>query len=469
MEVTSVTPGTEYLLKVNGREVKEGITNTDKVSRKFRMPNLGDKARDARLVLVLANDTCENSPWKLKQEMRYRPAEPPPQVQDQTPPPVSQPDPTPTPTPTPTPAPNVTTPTPTPTPKPVKPIPAPSVKPSLPQQPTAVTPLEPPSDAKAWITPLDPYSKGSEKAVQPPAATDPADRATENANSTAALVGLLGLFVVLGGLSSIAWTKFRRYDDEQLATLLNPDGKLPAMLDDQAVDLGDAGMVGASAKAKVMGGGLGVGGARAVPAVSSKPADSEAPAVPATTEAPVVASAIRAPVVPSTESTAPVDRPEVPATSVPAIKAPIVPPANGTAPVEPPEVTATPLPTIKAPIVPPAVAEPAQANGAHVSNGAHTQQHAEPPSSYRQDVETELQRILSEAGIDAEVENILTGARAEAERQGVAMDSDLMLRALTDETKGSEQLTRRAKDQLEYRFQRIADEERSQPRPSGEQ
>jgi hypothetical protein len=110
------------------------------------------------------------------------------------------------------------------------------------------------------------------------------------------------------------------------------------------------------------------------------------------------------------------------------------------------------------------VPEPAQANGAHVSNGDGA-----PPSSYRQDVETELQRILSEAGIDAEVENILTGARAEAERQGVAMDSDLMLRALTDEAKGSDKLTRRAKDQLEYRFQRIADEERSQPRTGGEQ
>jgi hypothetical protein len=105
-------------------------------------------------------------------------------------------------------------------------------------------------------------------------------------------------------------------------------------------------------------------------------------------------------------------------------------------------------------------------NGAHVSNGAHVEKD---PSAYRQDVETELQRILSEAGIDAEVENILTGARAEAQRQGVAMDSDLMLRALTDEAKGTDKLTRRAKDQLEYRFQRIADEERSQPHPSGEQ
>ena len=48
MELTGVTPGTEYLLKVNNREVKEGVADSDKVSRKFRMPNLGDKRREAR-------------------------------------------------------------------------------------------------------------------------------------------------------------------------------------------------------------------------------------------------------------------------------------------------------------------------------------------------------------------------------------------------------------------------------------
>ena len=78
------------------------------------------------------------------------------------------------------------------------------------------------------------------------------------------------------------------------------------------------------------------------------------------------------------------------------------------------------------------------------------------------EVETELQRILSDAGLDAELEGILTDARAEAERQGVPMDSDLMLRALTDETNGSAKLSDTAKGELKQRFQRIAAEERSQ-------
>ena len=42
-KLTSVTPGSEYLLKVNGLEQKSGKAKTDKVSRKFRMPDLGGK------------------------------------------------------------------------------------------------------------------------------------------------------------------------------------------------------------------------------------------------------------------------------------------------------------------------------------------------------------------------------------------------------------------------------------------
>ena len=44
-----------------------------------------------------------------------------------------------------------------------------------------------------------------------------------------------------------------------------------------------------------------------------------------------------------------------------------------------------------------------------------------------------------------------------------------MLRALTDETNGSAKLSDAAKGELKQRFQRIADEERSQIRPGGEQ
>ena len=419
MELSGVTPGTEYLLKVNNREVKDGIAQSDKVSRKFRMPNLGDERREARLVMVLANDACENSPWKLKQKMGYRP---PVQPETQSTPPANTPapDPTPTPTPTPTPAPAVTTPTPTPTPTP-KPTQTTPIKPIVPKQPVTTTPTGPAKDAKAWVTPLDPYTRLSEKAPQPVASINPDERVTEEANSTAALLGLLGLFIVIGGISAVAWTKFRRYDDEQLAALINPDGKLPSMLDDAAVDMG-GGVKDADAAVAAAGAtGLGVGGARATEANGGKKNGKDKQ----------------------------VEEPPKRAKRV-EIKAPAM--FGGAA-------------------VPPAVNGDTHTNGngapAVNGNGAHAP-NGEPPSAYRNEVETELQRILHDAGLDAELEGILTDARAEAERRGVPMDPDLMLRALTDEADGSAKLSDAAKGELKQRFERIADEERSQIRPGSE-
>jgi len=206
--------------------------------------------------------------------------------------------------------------------------------------------------------------------------------------------------VLIAGIAAIAWTRFRRYDDAQLATLLNPDGKLPSMLDANAVDLGSAGMSGAPAGAIAAAGGA---------TVAATNGSSEKKTL-------------------------------VPATN---IKAPIVPPAkNGVVHSN-------------------GVAAPAQAE---VANGAAT---AAP--SYREEVETELQRILQEAGLDTELEGILSDARAEAARRGVPMDSDLMLRALTDDTNGTAKLSDSAEGELKQRFQQIAAEERGEITPSGDQ
>ena len=73
-ELAGLTPGSEYLVKVNGRERKSGVATTDKVSRRFRMPHLGDSNRRVKVEVVVANDSCETSPWKLEEKMTYRPA-----------------------------------------------------------------------------------------------------------------------------------------------------------------------------------------------------------------------------------------------------------------------------------------------------------------------------------------------------------------------------------------------------------
>jgi len=436
MKLTGVTPGTEYLAKVNGREVKQGVADADTVSRKFRMPKLGDKRRDARLVVVLANDGCENSPWKLKRELGYRPPPVQPTATEQ--PSATQPQQQPqqsNPAPAPTPAPAISS----PAPKPVKPV---QTKPFIPKQPAGVI-GEPSKDARAWLTPLDVYSRSSEAPPQP--ALDPLDRKTEDANSTAALIGLAGLFILVSGIASLAWTRFRRYDDEQLATLLNPDGKLPSLLDDKAADLGAEGMTGAAGAIAL------ADGTRATQDKEDKERANEI-------------AATQAQMTP---------QPAVPATN---IKAPIVPPAAV------PSAAPGEAPTERQPVVASgAESAPANgngshvngmngANGAHVANGAHAARGSNgAASSYRREVESELQRILKEAGLDAELEGILTDARAEAERQGVPMDSDLMLRALTDETGGSARLSDSAKGELKQRFQRIAAEERGDIRAAGDQ
>jgi hypothetical protein len=382
-QLTSVTPGSDYLLKVSGLEQRSGTAKTDEVSRKFRMPDLGGKRHQARLVMVVANDACENSPWKLEQAMGYRPpvVQTPAQTQTQT---QAQ-----TQTQTHTPA---TTPSPVSTPKPVKPV--------VPK--ALLVPREPPKDARAWLTPLDQFSRTEEKAPQPSLSAIPRlERKTDKANSNVALLGLGGVFILIGGISAIAWTRFRRYDDAELARLLNSDGKiekLPSMLDDSAIDL------------HVTSGGTVASDAAAhhdrTPA-GQKPGDPN--------QAPVKAKQV-------------------------SVKGLVVPPAQKPA--------AGPAPAIVPPV---ANGAPPQVNG----NGSHAEAHM-----YRKEVEAELQHVLSEAGLDTELQGILSDARAEAERQGVSMDADLIMRALCGEVNGSARLSESAKGELKHRFQRIADEER---------
>src|SRR6185295_2546246 len=75
--------------------------------------------------------------------------------------------------------------------------------------------------------------------------------------------------------------------------------------------------------------------------------------------------------------------------------------------------------------------------------------------SYREEVESELQRSLADAGLSAEVYGILADAKKEAERQGIPIDSELMLKALCDETNGREKLSDSERGEIESRFKRI--------------
>jgi hypothetical protein len=105
----------------------------------------------------------------------------------------------------------------------------------------------------------------------------------------------------------------------------------------------------------------------------------------------------------------------------------------------------TEVPTEVAPVPVPAVA----------SNGATE----EPPvTHHRSEVEAQLHGILNEGGFEAELHDILADAKSEAERQGVEIDPDLMLQALSEEL-GAAQLSDVAREELRSKFERIIADE----------
>jgi hypothetical protein len=521
-ELAGLTAGSEYLVKVNGRERKSGVATTDKVSRRFRMPHLGDSNRRVKVEVVIANDSCETSPWKLEEKMTYKPAPAPPAQVEPSPTPSPTPDPSPSPSPpaapSPPPAPSITDSA--PTPKAVDPpaVPKSSITPTPTPTPVPPAGITPAKEGRAWVTPTDPYQKLENVAPKlNDAALARIDRPSDLANSTAALIGLGGLFLLLAGIGAMGWTRFRRYDDRRLDEILNPEGKLPTHLDPEAKDMGkEAGAakpafkppppvrVGplAEKKKKKKKGKQGVL-AHLSDEEKASMSEEELEALTAQfkkerrkarkarrkavlptfdpTDAAAAAAAAAAGVAGAEAGGAKAERgprpkvkadrqegrrflrrkaratekPGAEATEKPKAEPPEKPKA------EPPGHT---MPNGKPPpqAVPPIPAP--HVNGGSHGQGAGTTGNGAPPAgtSHREQVETELQRILDDAGLHTEVDGILADVKAEAQRQGVPIDSELMLKALCEDTNGVAKLSDSAKGELESRFKRIISEERGE-------
>jgi hypothetical protein len=75
-------------------------------------------------------------------------------------------------------------------------------------------------------------------------------------------------------------------------------------------------------------------------------------------------------------------------------------------------------------------------------------------------LEAELRRILTEAGIHAELEGIIADIQAEAERRGVPVDADLMLQLLFDGEQGQSNLSEPAEARLRSKLEEIVAEEK---------
>jgi hypothetical protein len=407
-------------------------------------------------------------------------------------------------------------------------VPKSSVTPTPTPVPPATT--APAKAGRAWVTPTDPYQKQENAS---PTLNNPAlaraDRPSEIARSTEALVGLGGIFLLLAGTVAIGWTRFRRYDDRRLDEILNPEGKLPTHLDPKAKDMGEekeapkrgrkapplpaaAPLSAAQLRNPVKGGrGRGVLAHLSDEEKASMSEEelealrqeyrrerrkirrAKRKAVLPTfdpTDAAAVAAAAAAGVAGAEAGVAKAEkgpRPKVKAKPQKERrwlrrKAPL--PADSSTPAD--AASATPAKPVDSP--PPAdttqkpVAEqpdhavpngkpPPQAippiTAPHVNGGSHDQGPAgngSPPAhrTYREQVEAELQRILDDAGLHTEVDGILADAKAEAQRQGVPIDADLMLKALCEDTNGVARLSDSAKGELELRFKRIVAEERGE-------
>ena len=410
LHLTGMTPGGEYLLKVRDWELLAGVAAGDTVTRRFKMPDFGAQSQRVNVVVITAHDLCDNSPWKLKQPINFVAPAPKPAA---TPKPRVKPAPA---SPAPTPKPSAAVKPQRPArPQPVKPVHTPAAKPAAKQQPQQpVIPAALPKNARAWITPFDPEVRAETLPKDP--ILPPSLRPVDPAKSTFALVALGSALAFIALIAGIALYVLNRRDSAAISKA-EEEGRLPYHLSDKELE-------------------------------------------------PEIAR-IRDRIAPKRRRLAFLTMPSV-------LRRKRVPKKR--------RARALPEPILQEPaahLAPVAGEE----EDTLVTNGAHANGLGEPvgtngngshgvdetvPGEHRARLEAELQTILNEAGIPGELDGILAEARDEAERQGVAVDPELMLQALCGEVNGSASISGDARSQLMAKFQEIVAEERERvPQPHG--
>jgi hypothetical protein len=193
--LTNMTIGSGYLIKAGPGEVLAGSAATPTVKNSFQLPDQGTKSRKIVIAAIIDSDACQNSPWKLEHQIKYK------AVTSAAPATPATPAPTPG-----APAAGI--------PVPARPAPvAPPIKlPKLPKPITERLPQGgPPPSRRAWLSPLDGGARLDQKLSEP--ALSRLERKVEKANSSNALLGL----GIVGGLFGIAtlggFLAFRHRDD----------------------------------------------------------------------------------------------------------------------------------------------------------------------------------------------------------------------------------------------------------------
>jgi hypothetical protein len=462
VKAASVAANTQWLLRIDGHDWAAGTSEANgTINYEVKMVDFGLRPRKVKVDLVLANESCDNSPWKLTRKVGYAgryngkltPPQQPGQQTNQTP----------------------STSTPVPTPAPAATTPAPKIKPFIPPpvKIKKVKPLQAPVNGRVWVTPTDVTAHSTEKPKNP--RLPRAELVIDDAQSTNAIVGLGILFVVIAVAIAVGLLVLNKKDTA--ADVATEEGRLPTHLDTS--DIGNLGISPAGAEVVRQGAvpkslfddaaTAPVLGEETPPVEESALADEEP------TEVVVPAHAE-----PGHIASEPGDVP-VPLAGEEPQHAPLPPPVEGVPPnnirtfLDEKGPTEADVPSVAEPHHDAATAgELAAAAAAADADIAAQAQDAQPqpaePGAAQpagangasdDPFDQMVQAMLDDVGVQNELRSIVAEARDDAIRQGQPVDRDGILAELDRVTQGND-LSPHLRDKLMSRFEQIVHEELDQ-------
>ena len=76
--ISTLTPGAQYTVSVDGRAVVSGTATGDSVKGTFQMPDLGSTSFSATIAASVSDDDLEQSPWNVTAPLGFEAPAPPP-------------------------------------------------------------------------------------------------------------------------------------------------------------------------------------------------------------------------------------------------------------------------------------------------------------------------------------------------------------------------------------------------------
>jgi len=444
VKASGVTVGAQWLLRIDGHDWAAGNADSDKIRYEGQLSDFGLRPRKLDVELVLANESCENSPWKLTRKIgyagRFNGALTDPNAPKQ---PATQ-----TPAQTPDTAANGAN------PGAVTPA-APKLVIPKPVKPKKIEPLTVPTDGRIWVTPTDITAHSTDQPKNPKLPR--AELKVDDAQSTSALVGLGVMFIAIAIAIGVGLVFLNRKD--MAGDAAAEEGRLPSHLDTS--DIGNLSLSAAGTEVVKQG---------PVP-VSLFAADATAPVL--AEEAPeqeAPTEAIPGHVEPDHIASEPGDVP-VPVAGAEHSYAPVPPPVESLgeeynvnsfleerAPTEEevpsaaePHHTAESADALHA-----AAAAADRDNAAMAANPANGQAPAQNGSE--EGFDKIVAEMLEDGALQQELRGIVAEAREDAARAGVPVDRDAIINEL-DRVTSAVNLSGPARDKLMARFDEIVSEE----------